>query len=240
MLGPHWYTSDGLLVAYDPDTPYLHVGFNAPIKENRSRHWGVGIQNATRELLPLTLKHGRIVRNGSDGLFRIQSRKNYQDSNVHHPLKHFSSTSSISSIDTSSTSMSSLDSESLVKPGEIPDCVSISVALCASSNAAESVKMALSTLRPPGKLPSMDVLKAPIWTTWARYKTRINQDKVLNYAKEITERGMAYSVMEIDDKWQTKYGDLSFDPTKFPDPVAMIDSLHQLGFKVTCCKFCRL
>ena len=38
--------------------------------------------------------------------------------------------------------MSSLDSESLVKPGEIPDCVSISVALCASSNAAESAASA--------------------------------------------------------------------------------------------------
>lgn len=225
LLGPHWYTSNGLLVAFDPDTPYLHVGFNAPSQENLSRKWGVGIQNATRELLPLTLKHGRIVRNGSDGLLRIQSRRSYEDSTVHHPLKYFSSSSSMSSIDCEAESCT------------MGDCLSVRVALCTSKNAAESVRMALSTLQPPGKLPDRSVLRSPIWTTWARYKTRVNQAKVLRYAEEIVCRGMQRSVMEIDDKWQTLYGDLTFDPKKFPDPVGMIDALHELGFKVTCCEF---
>jgi len=39
--------------------------------------------------------------------------------------------------------------------------------------------------------------------------------------------------MEIDDRWQVAYGDLSFDPKKFSNPVAMIEELHNLGFKVT-------
>lgn len=40
--------------------------------------------------------------------------------------------------------------------------------------------------------------------------------------------------MEIDDRWQTKYGDLEFDPVKFPDPKGMVAQLHAMGFKVTC------
>ncbi len=39
--------------------------------------------------------------------------------------------------------------------------------------------------------------------------------------------------MEIDDRWQHAYGDLDFDRKKFPDPKAMVDQLHAMGFKVT-------
>jgi hypothetical protein len=39
---------------------------------------------------------------------------------------------------------------------------------------------------------------------------------VLKFAQEISSRGMARSVMEIDDKWQRTYGDLHFDVKKFP------------------------
>ena len=55
---------------------------------------------------------------------------------------------------------------------------------------------------------------------------------MLRYAREICDRGLARSVMEIDDRWQTRYGDIEFDPRKFPDPKAMVDELHALGFKV--------
>lgn len=44
------------------------------------------------------------------------------------------------------------------------------------------------------------MLQNPIWTTWARFKTDVNQAKVLKYAQEIVERGMQRSVMEIDDR----------------------------------------
>ena len=39
--------------------------------------------------------------------------------------------------------------------------------------------------------------------------------------------------MEIDDRWQTKYGDLEFDAKKFPDARTMVQQLHAMGFKVT-------
>jgi hypothetical protein len=39
--------------------------------------------------------------------------------------------------------------------------------------------------------------------------------------------------MEIDDRWQTAYGDLEFDKAKFPDAAGMVRQLHAMGFKVT-------
>ncbi len=41
------------------------------------------------------------------------------------------------------------------------------------------------------------------------------------------------SVMEIDDRWQSAYGDLDFDSAKFPDAPGMVRQLHAMGFKVT-------
>ena len=39
--------------------------------------------------------------------------------------------------------------------------------------------------------------------------------------------------MEIDDRWQSAYGDLTFDVAKFPDAPGMVRQLHAMGFKVT-------
>ena len=85
----------------------------------------------------------------------------------------------------------------------------------------------------PAKTPPLELMGAPIWTTWARYKERINQDTVLEFAREIQDNGYPYHVLEIDDRWQTRYGDLEFDPDKFPDPKKMVQQLHEMGFKVT-------
>ena len=39
--------------------------------------------------------------------------------------------------------------------------------------------------------------------------------------------------MEIDDRWQSAYGDLDFDAAKFPDAPGMVRQLQALGFRVT-------
>ncbi|MBI9046647.1 MAG: hypothetical protein JEZ06_19305 [Anaerolineaceae bacterium] len=85
----------------------------------------------------------------------------------------------------------------------------------------------------PEKHPPLEWMDKPIWTTWARYKDLIDQETVLTFAKEIQSYKYPYQIMEIDDRWQVYYGDLEFDPKRFPDPKAMIDSLHEMGFKVT-------
>jgi len=85
----------------------------------------------------------------------------------------------------------------------------------------------------PDRLPPVGLFTQPTWTTWARYKMFIDQATVLNFAREICAHGYPHHVMEIDDIWQTHYGDLEFAPDRFPDPRGLIDQLHDLGFKVT-------
>jgi len=85
----------------------------------------------------------------------------------------------------------------------------------------------------PEKTPPLELMGAPIWTTWARYKDKIDQDTVMQFAEEIKGNGYPYHVLEIDDRWQTHYGDLEFDPDRFSDPKGMIRNLHDMGFKVT-------
>lgn len=69
--------------------------------------------------------------------------------------------------------------------------------------------------------------------SWDRYKAAVKQSDVENYAEEIVKAGCDRSVMEIDDRWQSAYGDLEFDTKKFPNPKEMVDKLHSMGFRVT-------
>lgn len=232
LLGPHWMTSCGLLVAVDPDTPFLHIGMNAPTKDKgnwATRKWGVGIQNATRELLPLTQGHAKVARAGCDGLLRVQARSNYEDRGMEHPLRDWRR------VDRGNVITESIDGvdNGQAQPRGNNEMLSVRLSLCAATDAAEACKMALRTHTPPRQLPSPEVFRSPIWTTWARFKTNVTQAKVLRYAHEIADRGLPRSVMEIDDRWQVAYGDLAFDSIKFPNPRAMIDELHAAGFKVT-------
>lgn len=85
----------------------------------------------------------------------------------------------------------------------------------------------------PKKTPPLELMGAPIWTTWARYKDRIDQETVIQFARDIIANEYPYHVLEIDDRWQTHYGDLEFDPSRFSNPREMIQELHEMGFKVT-------
>ncbi|MBE7434564.1 MAG: glycoside hydrolase [Anaerolineales bacterium] len=102
-----------------------------------------------------------------------------------------------------------------------------------SENAVTAYENQIKHFGHPSELPPEGLFTKPTWTTWARYKTAINQEVVLKFADEIIQNGYPYHVMEIDDRWQVYYGDLDFDPQRFPDPKAMIDELHAKGFKVT-------
>jgi hypothetical protein len=93
--------------------------------------------------------------------------------------------------------------------------------------------LALRFLGHPAAAPPEDLFTNPIWTTWAQYKMAINQQDVLRFADAIVAHEYPRSVLEIDDRWQTAYGECEFDPQKFPDPQAMVAQLHAQGFKVT-------
>jgi len=102
-----------------------------------------------------------------------------------------------------------------------------------SKNAVTAYENQIRHFGYPTELPPADLFAKPTWTTWARYKTLIDQEVVLKFAGEIIQNGYPYHVMEIDDRWQVHYGDLEFDQQRFPNPKAMIDKLHAKGFKVT-------
>jgi alpha-glucosidase (family GH31 glycosyl hydrolase) len=74
------------------------------------------------------------------------------------------------------------------------------------------------------------LIEQPIWNTWARYHADIDQQRALAYAREIIDHGYPAGRFVIDDRWQVKYGDLSFDTGRFPDARGMIDMLHEMGF----------
>ncbi|GJM73709.1 hypothetical protein HMSSN036_59250 [Paenibacillus macerans] len=58
------------------------------------------------------------------------------------------------------------------------------------------------------------------------------QDKILRYAEAILANGLPPGILIIDDNWMKDYGMWDFDKHRFPEPRAMIDTLHGMGFKV--------
>ncbi len=85
----------------------------------------------------------------------------------------------------------------------------------------------------PVEIPCERVFREPIWTTWAKYKTKISQTTVMEFAKEIKRQGFPACQIEIDDDWTPAYGDMEFDPKKFPDPKSMVAEVNALGYRVT-------
>ncbi|MBO0931168.1 glycoside hydrolase family 31 protein [Fibrella aquatilis] len=83
-----------------------------------------------------------------------------------------------------------------------------------------------------GKLPDTLLFTKPQWNTWIELTYNQNQTDVLRYAKGVLDHGFSAGVLMIDDTWQDNYGNWHFHSGRFPDPKAMTNQLHQMGFKV--------
>lgn len=81
--------------------------------------------------------------------------------------------------------------------------------------------------------PDEKLIRAPIWTTWAKYKTSITQAKTLEFAKEIKARNAPISQLELDDEWATKYGDFKFNEEKFPNVREMCSELQKMDIRLS-------
>jgi alpha-glucosidase len=98
---------------------------------------------------------------------------------------------------------------------------------------AEAQRYCSRTFFPPsGKLPDTLLFAAPQYNTWIELTYHQNQEGILTYARKIIENGLPPGVLMIDDTWQEDYGFWDFHPGRFPDPKAMMDELHAMGFKV--------
>lgn len=46
------------------------------------------------------------------------------------------------------------------------------------------------------------MIERPVWSTWARYKTEINESRLIEFANEIVANGFEDGQFEIDDYWE--------------------------------------
>ncbi|WP_055489947.1 glycoside hydrolase family 31 protein [Streptomyces sp. TP-A0356] len=70
----------------------------------------------------------------------------------------------------------------------------------------------------------------PAWNSWAQFYTHVDQAKLLEYARKLHDNGLDGHTLQLDDKWESHYGNMTFDPKAYPDPKAMSRTIHTLGF----------
>ncbi|CAL8070661.1 unnamed protein product [Orchesella dallaii] len=106
---------------------------------------------------------------------------------------------------------------------------------CTAENVKAAHQLAMSTFfEKPTGIPDETMLIRPLWSTWAEYKVNVNQTIVLDFAKRVVSEGFGNSShIEIDDHWESCYGQEAFSPEKFPDPKAMIDEIKAMDMRVT-------
>jgi alpha-glucosidase len=85
---------------------------------------------------------------------------------------------------------------------------------------------------PSGKTPDPMLFTHPQFNTWIELTYDQNQRDVLAYARAIVANGFPPAVLMIDEGWAEGYGVWDFHRGRFPDPRAMMDELHAMGFKV--------
>ncbi len=82
------------------------------------------------------------------------------------------------------------------------------------------------------KMLPREFFKTAQYNTWMEFTYEPTQDGVLEYADNILKHGFEPGILMIDEGWQNYYGNWKFAKERFPDPKAMVDKLHSLGFKV--------
>lgn len=106
---------------------------------------------------------------------------------------------------------------------------------CTGENVKEVHQFMQSTFfESPSKIPDQEMMIRPLWSTWAEYKDKINQSIILDYTKKVVSEGFGNSShIEIDDMWETCYGEIEFDRVKFPDPKGLVEEIKAMGFRTT-------
>jgi alpha-D-xyloside xylohydrolase len=80
-----------------------------------------------------------------------------------------------------------------------------------------------------GRAPVLPEWAAGFWQCKLRYST---QEELLGIAREYKKRNIPLSVIVVDYFHWTVQGEWTFDPTRWPDPKAMVDELTQMGIKL--------
>ena len=80
-----------------------------------------------------------------------------------------------------------------------------------------------------GHAPMLPEWAAGFWQSKLRYST---QDELLSVAREYKRRNLPLAVIVLDFFHWTVQGDWRFDPSKFPDPAAMVRELESMGVRL--------
>lgn len=103
----------------------------------------------------------------------------------------------------------------------------------AGSTLKEAFLAASSRCFPPaGRTPDLLMFQKPQYNTWMELQYDHSQKGIIAYAEAILRHGFPPGVLMIDDTWQEDYGVWDFHPGRFPNPAAMIQRLHEMGFEV--------
>ena len=119
-------------------------------------------------------------------------------------------------------------------PADSREPLRLEYSICLKPDSKEMQMYAINNLlgRPMG-IPDERMMRDPVWSTWAQFKVNIDEATVRGFAADIRTNGFSDSQLEIDDNWETCYGEAIFDPLKFPNPQEMVSDLNQLGFRTT-------
>ena len=80
-----------------------------------------------------------------------------------------------------------------------------------------------------GHAPKFPYWASGFWQCKLRYKT---QEELLSVAREYKKRGLPLSVIVIDFYHWKEFGDWKLDPEAWPDPVAMVKELEEMGVRL--------
>ena len=121
----------------------------------------------------------------------------------------------------------------IIKNGEIELIGEDIELVCAGETLRDAYLAAMKAHFPfSGKVPPEKFFTTAQYNTWMEFTYNPTQKSVLEYARSIIESGYEPGILIIDEGWHTRYGVWEFDFAKFPDPKAMIDELHEMGFTV--------
>ncbi|MHB1453857.1 MAG: glycoside hydrolase family 31 protein [Saccharofermentanales bacterium] len=81
-------------------------------------------------------------------------------------------------------------------------------------------------------MPPDGFFDRPQYNTWIELTYYQSQDAVLKYAQGILDNGFPPGLLMIDCGWHEYNGKWEFHPGKFPDPVKMVEMLHEMGFVI--------
>ncbi|HEY3416270.1 MAG TPA: glycoside hydrolase family 31 protein, partial [Armatimonadota bacterium] len=125
------------------------------------------------------------------------------------------------------------DDDGLFRLG-MNDVAAFDYHLLVGENIVDVFNRLLEIVGTPARIPSQEAFAQPIYSTWTEYpRHHLNQERVVDFARQIIAAGLPAGVLEIDEKYQPSFGEISFDPAIFPDPEAMLREFRALGFLAT-------